>query len=347
MKEKMMKSINFITRFINDNKTLTMKAVAGVVILITIIVIASCLKGTEYGNTSGNSNNTGIATQDGKWIYYVEIDDSEPVGICKVKTNGKKTEKVAEGNMHYLNIVDNYIYCLEYDEEKLQNNLIKIKTNGKKKEILARDIEEETITVADGWVYYHKNDNLYRVKTNGTEKIKISSKDISYYQIDDNWIYYIYDKEGTEYIAKMKVNGEDNQRIAKADEDTYFETLYIKGNKVYYVISEYDDNYNLDYYLYKMNKKGEKNEKICRLDSNINHINMQEDEIYYTVTEDYDSYKIKSIKYNGTNKRTIKEAEMVMNINIAEDWIFFVSVDDNYDNIVKMISIDGEIEKEL
>ena len=44
--------------------------------------------------------------------------------------NGKKTEKVADGYMYNLNIVDNYIYCLEYNEDEERNDLIKIKTNG-------------------------------------------------------------------------------------------------------------------------------------------------------------------------------------------------------------------------
>lgn len=347
MKEKIMKEINSAIRFISDNKSLAMKMLAGLIILITLLVIASCFKGTKYGNSAGNINNLGLAVQDGKWIYYVEVDGNEPVGICKVKTNGKKTEKVAEGSMYCLNIVDNYIYCLEYNEDDTQYDLIKIKTNGKKKEILARDIDEGTITVVDKWVYYNKNDNLYRVKINGTDREKISGKNISYYQIDGKWIYYVYENENSQYIAKMKLNGEDSKRIAKIDEDSYVESLYVKGGKIYYITLNYDNNYDIDYYLYKMNKKGEKIEKVCRLDTNIQHINMKENVIYYTTTEDYDTYEIKSIKYNGTANTTIKEVEAVNNINIAENWIFFVSTNEDSDTIMKMVSIDGKKEKEL
>ena len=167
--------------------------------------------------------------------------------------------------MWYLNVVDNYIYCLEYDEDKEQNNLIKVKTNGKKKEVIATDIDEAAITTVDDWVYYFKNDNLYRVELDGEDREKISNKDIEYYQIEGNWIYYIYD----DYIAKMKLNGEDSQKIAKADDSEYFDSLYVKGNKVYYIMSKLDDNYDWKYYLYKMNKDGEKAEEVCMLDENI------------------------------------------------------------------------------
>lgn len=347
MKEKVIKYIGFINKFIKANKALSMKMLAGLIVIIAIIVIASCLDGEKYGNSTGNNNNLGIAAREGRWIYYIEVDGDEQVGICRVKTNGKKTEKVIDGCMSNLNVVDNYIYCLEYDEDEGQSNLIKVKTNGKNKKILARDVDEELITVVDEYVYYFKNNNLYRVETNGTDREKISSKSISYYQIEGDWIYYIYNNDSSEYIAKMELDGEENQRIAKADEDIHFESLYVKGGKIYYITSKYNDYYDSDYYLYKMSKKGKNPEKICKIDTNIQNINMQEDGIYYTVTESYDSYLIKSMKYNGTEKTTIKKEEMAEAINIAEDWILFFGVNDDYDTVMKMVSIDGKEEKNL
>jgi len=347
MKEKVVKRFQFVKKIIEANKEIARKILAGLIILIALIVIASCFKGTEYGNLEGNSNNMGLAVQDGKWIYYVEIDNEEPVGIYKVKTNGKKTEKVVDGNMYYLNIIDNYIYCLEYDEEEARCNLIKIKTNGKNKEILARDIEKREITAVDEWVYYYKNNNLYRVKLNGTDREKVSDREISCYQIVEDDIYYIYEKDRVQYIAKMDLDGEDTERLAKADEDIEFETLYVKGGKIYYITSKQNEEYDRDYYLYKMSKKGKNNERISKIDTNIQNINMQDDLIYYTVTEDYNTFMIKSVKYNGTDKTLIKKNSMAININLAEDWIVFLGENDDGDSIMKMITTDGEKEKNL
>ena len=346
MKEKVMNFLKLAKEFCLANKSLVMKILAVVIVIIAIIVIASSLKGTKNGNSASNSNNLGLAVQDGSWIYYVEVDDEEPVGICKVKTNGKKTEKVADGYMYNLNISDNYIYCLEYNEDEERNDLIKIKTNGKNKETLARDIDENQIMVSGKWVYYYKDDNLYRVKTSGTDREKISEREIEYYDIDGNWIYYIYENDNSQYIAKMKLDGEDATRIAKADEEEN-ETLYIRGGNIYYIASEENDSYDRDYYLYKMNKKGNKEERICKMDTNIQYINMQEDLIYYTITEDYSDSTIKCIKYNGTDKTTIKKTEYAMNINVVEDWVIFLGIDEDYNNSMKMISIDGEDEKGL
>lgn len=347
MKENVVKIFDFVKKFITENKSLILKILPVIIALIAVLIINSGFKSDKYGNSVGNSNNNGLAAEYDKWIYYVEVDGDDTVGICKVKNNGKKTEKVAEGDFYNLNILDGYIYCLEHDSEENKENLVKLKTNGKKKEVLARDVNNGTITVTEKWIYYYKNTNLYRMKLDGTEKNRVSDKKISYYQIDGKWIYYIYKNENISNIARMKLNGEDAQRIAKAEENTEYDSLYVKGSKVYYVVAKLNEAFDTDYYLYKMSKTGEKADKICRLDTNIKYINMQEDEIYYTTTENYSTYIVKSIKYNGTNRNTIKKTQMAIDINVTEDWVLFLSMNEDSDTIIKMVSKDGEKEKDI
>ncbi len=112
-------------------------------------------------------------------------------------------------------------------------------------------------------------------------------------------------------------------------------------------MSKINDNYDINYYLYKMNKKGEKIKKICKLDTNIDRINMQSDKIYYTVTKDYETDSIYSIEYNGTNKEKIKDLNPIKSLNITNKWIFVTTVDEEYDMAIEMISIDGEETIEL
>lgn len=250
-------------------------------------------------------------------------------------------------NICGLNVIGNYIYCIEEDEEKGQNNLIKIKTNGKKKEILAQDVDASQVVAMEKWVYYFKNSNLYRVRTNGTDREKISDRKISYYQINGGKIYYIYSIEGSQYIATMKLNGKKATRIAKIDENQQCKALFVNKNKIYYILSGEDDSLDREFYLYKMNKKGEKINKICKIDSNLKEINMQEDAIYYTVMNDYENYTAKSIKYNGTNKTTIKKAKSLEHLNVVKKWIAVNTINEDYDTIIQIISKDGQKEKNL
>ena len=128
-----MNIINVIRSFYETNRSLCMKIIAAIVIIIAIIVVASASKGSKYGNSFANSNNSGRAVQDGSWIYFSKVEDNASTGIYKVKQNSKKATEVIKGDLYYLNLADNYIYCLEKDDDDGQNNLVKIKKNGNNK----------------------------------------------------------------------------------------------------------------------------------------------------------------------------------------------------------------------
>ena len=338
--------MKIIKEIFKANKSIIMKLLAVIVVIIAVLVIVSALRENNEINKYANSNNAGIAVQDGSWIYFSKVEDGEAVGIYKVKQNSKNASKVIEGNLYCLNIEDNYIYCLEEDDNDGQYNLVKIKKNGKGKEILAENINQAPINVADKWVYYFKNGKLCRIKTNGKDKETVSDKRISYYQISGKLIYYIYENDNSQYIAKMKLNGENSEKIIKADSDVDFEALYVKGGTIYYIQTELNKKYDTEYSLYKTNNKGDKSEKVCDLDENIKYINMQEDRIYYTVTEDYDEYELKSIKYNGKDKKTIKTFDdYVGDMSVLDKWIVVVTVNSNYEQFTMMINKSGNKEK--
>ena len=350
MKEKLLNCFSTVKSIFSNNKSLVLKCIAALIIVIAVIVVLSCFKGGSKINTIANSHNVGLVAKDGSWLYYVDVDDDEPAGIKKIKQNGKKSKNVADGYFYCLNVDDGYIYCIETDEKEQKSNLVKMKTNGKKKETLASNIDEDVINVVDKWVYYYKNGNLYRVNKSGEDRTKVSERDISYYHIDGKWMYYIYSKSGTDYIAKKnldksKLADSNDEKIIK-DSDAEFEALYVKGKTIYYISSKMNKDYDYESTLYKVDKKGENSEKIHKLGTGVKSINMQKDKIYYITTEDYDEYEIKSIKYNGTEEETIKKDEYASNINVTGKWITYLSEDDD-DTIIKMISTDGKKEKSL
>ena len=311
--EKLLQIKDIVLEFIQTHKPLVLKILAAMIVIITILVISSVFKKDEIGNTSGNLNfNYGIVAEDGKWTYYMEFDDNEPSGIYRVKTNGEKTQKILGGYYEYVNVVDNYIYCLEKDEDDNQYNLVKIKTNG----------------------------NLYSIKTNGSDKNKISDKNIQYYEICNNLIYYIYENDGNSYIARMKLDGDKNTRIGKLEDDEYI-ALHVKGSKVYYIVLEGGSQYK----LYKMNKNGEKEERIYTFSEDIENINMQDDAIYYTVKDG--EYKICTINYKAANKGVIKKVSNLDAIGISGKWVFYVYENEDNEIVIERIKINGEQQQSL
>lgn len=340
--ERVLQIKNIVINFIKEHKKIALRLLACLIVIITVIVITSVFKKEKNGNSAGNLiQNKGLSVAVGKWIYYVEFDDGEPSGIYKVKNNGEKTEKIKSGYFEYLNVIDKYIYCLEKDEEKNQYNLVKMKTNGNKKETIARNIDHSPITAIKGKIYYFKDGSLYSIKDNGSKSKKISDKKISYYEIDGNTMYYIYENEGSSYIAKMKLNGKnDNIRIGKL-EDAEYVALHVKGNKIYYIVKENEKSYK----LYKMKKNGEKEERIYSFTEKISNINMQDDAIYYV--ENDNGYKISTINYKAGNKGTIKKLDEEVDFTIANKWVVYVTKNKDNEVIVERITVKGEKEQSL
>ncbi len=340
--EKVLQIKDMVINFIKEHRKLALRILAALIIIITILVIKSAFKKEKIGNSAGNLiQNKGLSVIVGKWIYYIEFDDGEPSGIYKVKKNGEKTEKIKSGYFEYLNVVDKYIYCLEKDQEKNQYNLVKMKTNGNKKETIARNVDHSPITATKGKIYYFKDESLYSIKDNGSRSKKISDKKISYYEIDGNMMYYIYENEGESYIAKMKLNGKNNNiRIGKLNDSEYV-SLHVKGNKIYYIVKENEKSYK----LYKMKKNGEKEERIYSFTEKISNINMQDDAIYYI--ENDNGYKISTINYKAGNKGTIKKLEKEVDFAIVDKWVVYVTENKDNEIVVKRITTKGEKEQSL
>ena len=151
------------------------------------------------------------------------------------------------------------------------------------------------------------------------------------------------------YIRKkcVKLNGKKATRISKIDTGMQCQALYVKGKKIYYLVTGTEDNVDKEMYLYKMNKKGEKITKVCKIDSNVKEVNMQKDAIYYTTVNDYENFTIKTIKYNGTDKKIIKKVKASDNLNIIKKWVITNTLNEDYDTVLQLISKDGKKEKNL
>lgn len=335
-----------IINFIKLNKTWLFKILILFIVMMGIFTIVGKVKTDDNGNTAGNLYTHGISAIDGKWIYYISFDDNEPAAIYKVKKKGEKKEKITEGYFEYLNVVDGHIYCIERNEEKAEYNLIKMTIKGKKKETLAKNIDEEPITVKGKKVYYLKDRKLYSIKTNGSDRDKLSDKEIEYYQISGNMIYYIYSNEGDSYLAKMKKSGKKNLRIGKLkkEEKAKYKMLQVKGNKIYYITELENENSDKTLALYAMNKKGEKIEKMHTLPDYSEIINMQEDAIYYVVEDD--EYKIYRMNYKTGKREIIKKVDDLETIGISGKWLFYVTEADS-DIIIKRIDFKGSKEQKL
>ena len=141
------------------------------------------------------------------WIYYVSQ------GINKMKIDGSKhtrlTEK-SESNLaedeeqvylvYSMNVVDNQVYYASH------NGIFKMDTDGRNIMKLSEDYST-IINVSKGWLFYVDMSegwwNIYRIKTDGTNKARINDvRSSNIYIIGNKVYYYNANNMNFEYVYK-------------------------------------------------------------------------------------------------------------------------------------------------
>lgn len=337
MKEKLINLKNIITYFYKSNKkSIFITALA--ILLVLIVVLTIVMSKQKYGNTYGNLRNKGIVAKKGSQIYYVSFNEGNAEGIYKIKKNGKDKEKVSDEYGYYLNISGNYLYYVSLENEQL----IKTKLNSNKTQVIAENVSSAPITVVDNWIYYFEGTNLFKIKTNGKKRTQLFSKAIENYQIVGNQIYYSYENDGKQIIAKMNLDGSN---IIKLDEEAGKE-FFVKGNKIYYINENYDmDNYEYKYELYMLKTNGKDKEKICDIEGSVDTytVNFTEDAIYYAKSAKNDKMAIYKMKLNGKDETKIIEVNTYSNlVNIIDKYMYYINQNEDGNVQTYRININGE-----
>ncbi len=336
MKEKIVKLKNKFIELIKKNKILSI-IIAALILIILVVIIVVCTR-TQEGNTTGNLINLGFSVQKGGWTYYLGFSDSTNDGIYKINSSGNKKEKISDDYGLYLNKSGNYLYYIDLNSDEY--NIVRIKTNGEDKQIVEQDVDLAKVSVIDNWIYYFKDNKLYKVKTDGSDKQILLDRSITNYQIEGEWIYYSYRSNGKYIIAKT--DGEDTQRIDSDASSTFF----VDGKNIYYIYENYntdDDTYS--YELYKVETDGENKEKIADISGQVDTLGVNFDGkyLYYTKTDEEDNVAIYKIRINGEEETKITDISTYStNININNGWIYYTDINDDGDSDIFRIKTNGE-----
>lgn len=319
----------------NSQKRLIIIVSVVLLLLIIISIVTSIIfAGTvdSAGKVVGNLNNKGFAVAKGNKVYLSNSgikDEKDSKNALYEVTEDNKVKLIEESEwIKSINYYKGYLYFLSMSISDNSNGeyirqIIKMKPNGEKREVLVDNIEtisieNASLNVSDGWVYYLNSDKkLEKVKTNGEKRQQISDETISRFQISGKYIYYTSEDEE---FGKMKKDGSGKEKIESGigmfqvvGKDLYYISaankhlmkldLSIKDNHqdeeviskaistfniyektIYYAVNEVDEGGNeTEQAIYKMKTNGKKNEKIVDLLSSVNtSICIAGDWIYYT-----------------------------------------------------------------
>ncbi len=151
------------------------------------------------GNNVGNIVNFGLVAQQGDWVYYAinNIDgysqeDTSKYGLYKMNINTNQPQQIFQTAEHYIlgiNVVGDWVFFYGFDGS---TSAYKIRTDGTE---LIKIYEEEMLflTVIDDWIYYSNSDDnhrLYKIRTDGTDRTKLNNQKSYSLNVVGDWIYY-------------------------------------------------------------------------------------------------------------------------------------------------------------
>ncbi|MCG8484905.1 MAG: DUF5050 domain-containing protein [Clostridia bacterium] len=161
-----------------------------------------------------------------------------------------------------------YIYYKEYG-----GGLTKYNIETKSSQTIASDIFSEVYNIIDDWIYYDAGyDGLYRVRTDGTNYMKLLDNNIYDVHVDSSGIYYLISQSGLtiEEYCKVNLDGTNKQILIDdlVADCAFFSEVY--KDHIYYRRKDG---------LYRIKKDGTGKKKV--IDQPITKFKVMDDHIYY------------------------------------------------------------------
>lgn len=209
-------------------------------------------------------------------VIAVKSDGS--VGYVPITWNATSIDTSNIGSTYHITgTVANYNYKVNLTVTVVQN----YNPNG-------NSINGALIAQKDGWFYFADNlsGQLYKMKTDGTEKTKLSDDMATDIHLSSDWIFYIANNN----IYKIKNDG--SQRTCLSGYRTYTFNMY--SDSIFFVSS---DN---QYSIYRMKTDGSGLIQLNTVGSS--NINITSNYIYYKITSDSNIYRM---RWDGSGQSKI------------------------------------------
>ncbi len=179
-------------------------------------------EGFVNGNTPGNLYNEGLICEYDGIIYFANPSDGDR--LYSMDTSGRNLTKLSDDIVSYINADENYLYYV-------RNN------------------------IGGGGVFSFLNINtnslcrMDRTSGRGRESVLVLDPDPSLYaSLVGNYVYYLhYDKETATTLYKVKIDGEEKQKVS----DSPFFTCCAIGQYIYF------NGTDIDHYIWRMDTAAE------------------------------------------------------------------------------------------
>jgi hypothetical protein len=240
----------------------------------------------------------------GDRIFYVSFDGDYDYSIYSMNTDGSDRKKLSDDEAYIISVVGDTIFYINEDDD---SSIYSIRTDGSDKRKLNDDNSSDINVVGDR-IYYYKNTKyildgntyivvdddtgIYSMRTNGSDKQKISDYSADSLNVVGDRIYYSYAVYDNYRIYSISINGSDRRQLN--DEDS--RAINVAGDRIYYY-SRDDDG------IYSIRVDGSDRQKLIGddYDEFSEIINVVGDRIYYGIDFDSDNPIIYSMRIDGSD----------------------------------------------
>ncbi len=296
-------------------------------------------------------------------VSYVSLVDYY---VYEVDKDGKNTKKISSTTTinnwilgDYLYTRDNHLYnnlnrlsLSTLKTEELFGNILKINPVSNPADLLKGNGVSSFEFEKDGWIYTTTGKGIYKMKTDGTSKTKISEINAHKMVVISDWIYFInYDH--LNWIYRMKLDGSEvglvsnhpSSHFIVKDEWIYFEAytldrvrtdgtgytnlayslsgdinppFFIENNKIIYQV-RLDDYFTQ---IMRCDLDGKNNAKLLQ---GINYLfNVENGWIYYDVHDfsGMDPHTIYRIDFSGQHKTRMIDESRIDVIGTYDSWVY-------------------------
>jgi hypothetical protein len=237
-----------------------------------------------------------------------------------------------DGRMTGLNIYEGWLYAIDTgDNRQIKKAPAEATSNDDFVPFVLADgtvlsDPVRALSVVDGWIYYVNIDvhRIYRVRTDGTGRERLSNTNSRMPNVSGGWLYYIEGENvtsGTGNLRKMRVDGTQDQLLWERGDNPAIFTVIPHGEWLYLLLGQQ--------FIRRIHIDGTGFQPFFEDDRQARAFNVFGDRLYYSNVADNGLY---SVRLDGTNtiRYHRRDGEYVTSpttggIVVTEDWVFYRS----------------------
>ena len=249
------------------------------------------------GNTAGNIVNGGYALHHDDGWVYIAYYG----GLFRMRPDISNLEKLSSESFDdayaYLNIIGEWIYYRSWGDG---GGIYRIRTDGSGREKLSED-RAAWLSVVGAWVYYINGDDgrVYRVRTDGTARERLNTVSSTNLNVVDGWAYYSSDNK----VYRMKYDGSASEVLAEGT----FNSLIVEDGWIYYA-----DNHGIR----RLNISNGTTQQL--FGSRVSYINVTDEWIYFA---DYWE-SISRMRKDGSDRKSLSTPEVSESIIVSKGYVY-------------------------